>query len=67
MGPFRAGRFQQFTISCQRPRSHTAADEADEYTPTSGRFGYDKTGQATLDWEGLDDSDDDYLDKARGW
>ena len=67
MGPFRAGRFQQFTVSCQRPWRHSAADETHEYTPTSGNFGYDKTSQETFDWEGLDDSDDDYLDKARGW
>ena len=67
MGPFRAGRFQQFTFSRKRSRQHTTSDEADKYTPTSGRFGYDTTRQETLDWEGLDDSDDDYLDKARGW
>ena len=67
MGPFRAGRFQQFTISCQRTRQHLETDEADDYTPTSGSFGYDKTSQATFDWDGLDDRDDDYLDKARGW
>ena len=66
MGPFRAGRFQQFTFSRQRPRVNTTTDEADEHTPTSGSFGHDKTRQATLDWDRLDDSDDDYLDKARG-
>ncbi len=66
MGPFRAGRFQQFTISCQQSRRYSAANETDEYTPTCGNFGYDKTSQETLDREGLDDSDDDYLDKARG-
>ena len=67
MGSFRAGRFQQLTISRQRARRNPETDEAEEYTPTSGRFGYDTTSQETLDWEGLDDSDDDYLDKARGW
>ena len=66
MGPFRAGRFQQFTISRQRPRKHFKTDEAEEYTPTSGCFGYDKACEEAFDWDGLDDSDDDYLDKARG-
>ena len=67
MGPFRAGRFQQFTFSRKRPRVNTKTDEADEYTPTSGRFGYDTTREEALDWDRLDDSDDDYMDKARGW
>ena len=67
MGPFRAGRFQQFTFSRQRPRIDTSTNETDIDTPTSGRFGYDPTRQETLDRDGLDDSDDDYLDKARGW
>ena len=67
MGPFRAGRFQQFTFSRQRSRGDTETNEADIDTPTSGRFGHDTTRKETLDWDGLDDSDDDYLDKARGW
>ena len=67
MGPFRAGRFQQLTISRQRARLHPKTDETEEYTPTSGRFGYDKAREETFDWDRLDDSDDDYLDKARGW
>ena len=67
MGPFRAGRFQQFTFSRKRPRVNTSTDEADEYTPTSGRFGYDKTCQEAFDWGELDDGDGDDLDKARGW
>ena len=67
MGPFRAGRFQQFTISRQRTRKHFETDEADEHTPTSGSFGYDKAREEALDWDRLDDSDDDYMDKARGW
>ena len=64
MGPFRAGRFQQFTISYQRPRKHFASDEADEYTPTSGRFGNDKTGQTLSDWERLGLDYDGDLDEA---
>ena len=67
MGPFRAGRFQQFTISRQRPRKHFETDEADECTPTSGRFGYDTTRQETFDRGELDYSDGDDLDEARGW
>ena len=67
MGPFRAGRFQQFTISRQRARQYSKTNEADEYTPTCGRFGYDSTREEALDWGELDDSDDEYLDKARGW
>ena len=67
MGPFRAGRFQQFTFSRQQSRKHLETDETHEYTPTSGRFGHDPARKETLDWDGLDDSDDDYLDKARGW
>ena len=67
MGPFRAGRFQQFTISRQRTWQRSEADETQEYTSTSGSFGYDKTREEESDWDGLDDSDDYYLDKARGW
>ena len=67
MGPFRAGRFQQFTFSRKRPRQHLETNEADEYTPTCGSFGNDKTRQTTFDWGELDDSDGDDLDKARGW
>ena len=67
MGPFRAGRFQQFTISHQRTWFRPTANEAEEYTPTSGRFGYDKARQEAFDWGELDDSDGDDLDKARGW
>jgi len=67
MGPFRAGRFQQFTISRQRTRFNLATDEAEEYIPTSGSFGYDQASQETSDWGELDDSDGDDLDKARGW
>ena len=66
MGPFRAGRFQQFTISRQRTRKHLETDEADLDTPTSGRFGYDTPSKEALDRGELDDSDGDYLDKARG-
>jgi len=67
MGPFIAGRFQQFTISRQRARFYSKANEADDDTPTSGRFGYDTTCQETFDWGELDYSDGDDLDKARGW
>lgn len=67
MGPFRAGRFQQFTISRQRTRFHSKADETEDDTPTSGRFGYDTTREEAFDWDRLDDSDGDDLDKARGW
>ena len=67
MGPFRAGRFQQFTISRQRTRKHFETNEADDDTPTSGSFGYDTSRQATFDWGELDYSDGDDLDKARGW
>ena len=63
MGPFRAGRFQQFTISRQRTRFHSTSDETEERTPTSGCFGYDPTCEEALDWGELDDGDDDYLDK----
>ena len=66
MGPFRAGRFQQFTFSRKQPRVDTTSDETDEYTPTCGSFGNDKTRQATFDWGELDHSDGDDLDKARG-
>jgi hypothetical protein len=64
MGPFRAGRFQQLTISRQRARLHPKTDETDEYTPTSGSFGYDKTRQETLNWGDLDDGDGDDLDET---
>ena len=67
MGPFIAGRFQRFTLSREWPRRNLKADEADEPTPTSGRFGYDTSRQEAFDWRELDDSDEDYLDKARGW
>ena len=67
MGPFRAGRFQQFTISRQRTRKHFETDEANLHTPTSGSFGYDTTRKEAFDWRDLDDSDGDDLDKARGW
>jgi len=64
MGPFRAGRFQQFTISRQRTRQHFEADEAEEYTPASGRFGYDTTRQETIDWGELEYGYGDDLDET---
>ena len=64
MGPFRAGRFQQFAISRQRARKYSETDEAEEYTPTSGRFGYDTTRQETIDWGELDDGYGDDLDET---
>jgi hypothetical protein len=64
MGPFRAGRFQQLTISRQRARLHPKTDETEEYTPTSGSFGYDTSRKETFDWDRLDDRDDDYLDET---
>ena len=67
MGPFRAGRFQQFTFSRQRSRQHFASDETEEYTPTSGSFGHDKTRQETFDWRDMDDCDGDDLDETYRW
>jgi hypothetical protein len=64
MGPFRAGRFQQFTISRQRTRQHSTTDEANEHTPTSGRFGYDTPSQTLSDWERLGLDYDGDLDEA---
>ena len=66
MGPFRAGRFQQFTFSRQRARKHFETDEADLDTPTSGSFGYDKTRQETFDWGELDYGYGDDLDETYG-
>ena len=64
MGPFRAGRFQQFTFSRQRPRIDTSTDEADEHTPTSGSFGNDTPRQTLSDWERLGLGDDGSVDEA---
>ena len=64
MGPFRAGRFQQFTFSRQRTRKYSETNETDLDTPTSGRFGYDTTRQETVDWGELDYSYGDDLDET---
>jgi hypothetical protein len=64
MGPFRAGRFQQLTISRQRARLYPKTDEAEEYTPTSGSFGYDTPRQETFDWGELDYGYGDDLDET---
>jgi hypothetical protein len=64
MGPFRTGRFQQFIISHQRTWQRPTTNETNEYTPTSGRFGYDKTCQETFDWRELEYSDEDDLDET---
>ena len=66
MGPFRAGRFQQPTFSRKRTRLDPTSNEAEECTPTSGRFGHDKTSQETFDWGELDYGDGDDLDETRG-
>ena len=64
MGPFRAGRFQQLTISRQRARRHLASDETEEYTPTSGSFGNDPPRQTLSDWERLGFDHDGDLDET---